>query len=217
MQRKGFTLIELLIVVAVIIILMSIAVPSFRMIMFKAKKAKVADEYRRLSQALEMYKVDWGTYPVQSDGESLGVSTSEFYKEMTGNGSVNCESNTTATGEQGGIDYLANVGLKKLVNPFAPTAVIWGGSHPAGQYDYGSCSSDGYVLTCYTGHTGYFQRLRNFSGSVDITTDEFYLVRTNSCGTLFIVPGGDTINTDPNEVEANGKHYWDTMYFIPSD
>ena len=100
--RKGFTLIELIIVVAVIIILTAMAIPSYRTIVFKARRAKVEDEYRRLSQALEMYKVDWGVYPTQSTGEGLGVATEDFYKEMTGTGSLNNSSNTTATGEQGG-------------------------------------------------------------------------------------------------------------------
>ncbi len=215
--RQGFTLMELMIVVAIIIILVAIAVPSFKSIEFKAKKAKLADEDRKLSQALEMYKVDWGGYPIESTGVQLGDTSSDFYKEMTGDGSLNNPSNVTATGEQGGIDYFGDVGLRKIVNPFAPNAVIWGGTHSAHQYDYGTTVPDKYVIICYTGHTGYFQLLRNDSGSVVIKTDEFYIVKTDSSTSLFIVPAGDTVETDPYVHSYNGRYYWDSMYFIPSD
>ena len=103
-----------------------------------------------------------------------------------------------------------------LRNPFAPNAVIWGGTHPAHQYDYGTTSTDKFVLVCYTGHTGYYQTLVNVSGSVNERTDEFYLVKTDNSSTFYIVPGGDTIETDPDKHSYNGEYYWDSMYFIPS-
>ncbi len=215
--RQGFTLLELMIVVAVIIILAAVATMSFRVIEFKSKKAKVVDEYYKICQALEMYKVDWGAYPIEPTGVELGDTTTDFYKEMTGSGTLNNPSNTTATGERGGIDYFAEVGLKKIRNPFAPNAIIWGGTHPAYQYDYGTTVPDKFILICYTGHTGYFQALRNASGSVVEKTDEFYIVRTSDSSVIFTVPAGDTIETDPFIHSYNGHYYWDSMYFIPSN
>ncbi|MBI1389085.1 MAG: prepilin-type N-terminal cleavage/methylation domain-containing protein [bacterium] len=63
MTRKGFTLIELLIVVAIIGILASIAVPNFLNAMTRAKVARSVSDIRGLSEALEMYRLDRNAYP----------------------------------------------------------------------------------------------------------------------------------------------------------
>lgn len=58
--KKGFTLIELLIVVAIIGILAAIAVPNFLNAQMRAKIAKVESEFRTISTAFEMYRMDNG-------------------------------------------------------------------------------------------------------------------------------------------------------------
>lgn len=63
LQRVGFTLVELLIVVAIIALLASIAVPNFIEAQARAKVARAASDLRTISTGLEAYHVDWNRYP----------------------------------------------------------------------------------------------------------------------------------------------------------
>lgn len=64
MNRKtGFTLIELLIVVAIIGILAAIAVPNFLNAQVKAKLAKAIANMKSVSTAVEMYYLDYNSFP----------------------------------------------------------------------------------------------------------------------------------------------------------
>lgn len=62
-SRKGFTLIELLIVIAIILILISIALPNFLAAQLRAKVARVQGEFRTLGIAMEEYALDYKDYP----------------------------------------------------------------------------------------------------------------------------------------------------------
>lgn len=59
----GFTLIELLIVVAIIAILASIAVPNFLEAQIRAKVSRAKTDLRTLATGLEAYRVDSNQYP----------------------------------------------------------------------------------------------------------------------------------------------------------
>jgi prepilin-type N-terminal cleavage/methylation domain-containing protein len=61
-SRKGFTLIELLIVVVIIGILASIAVPKFANTKAKARLAAIKTDLKNLATAQEAYLFDNGTY-----------------------------------------------------------------------------------------------------------------------------------------------------------
>ncbi len=63
----GFTLIELLIVIAIILILISIALPNFLEAQIRAKVAKCKGEIRSITTALETYYLDFKTYPCESE------------------------------------------------------------------------------------------------------------------------------------------------------
>ncbi len=67
MFQKGFTLIELLIVVAIIGILAAIAVPNFLNAQTRAKVAHVEADFKAVETAMESYKIDRNTYPIDSD------------------------------------------------------------------------------------------------------------------------------------------------------
>jgi prepilin-type N-terminal cleavage/methylation domain-containing protein len=60
--RAGFTLIELLIVVVIIGILATIAIPKFAATKDKAKLASVKTDVRNALTAEEAYFSDWATY-----------------------------------------------------------------------------------------------------------------------------------------------------------
>ncbi len=62
-KPHGFTLIELLIVVAIIAILAAIAVPNFLEAQVRAKVSRVRADLRTVATGLEMYVVDYNSYP----------------------------------------------------------------------------------------------------------------------------------------------------------
>ncbi len=66
-KQNGFTLIELLIVVAIIGILAAIAVPNFLNAQVRAKIARVQSDQKTMSTALEQYRLDHNTYPMDAD------------------------------------------------------------------------------------------------------------------------------------------------------
>lgn len=67
----GFTLIELLIVIAIILTLISIALPNFLEAQVRAKVARAEAELRTIATALESYHTDYYDYP-PTPLESLG-------------------------------------------------------------------------------------------------------------------------------------------------
>ncbi|MBZ0255488.1 prepilin-type N-terminal cleavage/methylation domain-containing protein [bacterium] len=67
MNTKAFTLIELLIVVAIIGILASIAVPNFINAQVRAKTARAQADLRTISNAMLAYQLDENHYPPMSD------------------------------------------------------------------------------------------------------------------------------------------------------
>lgn len=75
-MKRAFTLIELLIVVAIIAILSAIAVPNFLEAQTRAKASKGMADMRTFSTAINMYAIDWSTYPL--DGAVLTNHSSIF-------------------------------------------------------------------------------------------------------------------------------------------
>lgn len=85
-KQHGFTLIELLIVVAIIGILASIAVPNFLQAQIKAKTARVVSDMRTISTGLEMYRLDRNAYPSWNNtlaGANVGFPNAVRYYRLT--------------------------------------------------------------------------------------------------------------------------------------
>ena len=62
-QKGGFTLIELLIVMTIIGILASIAVPSYQRSVIKAREAVLMEDLYQMRRAIDAYFADHGKYP----------------------------------------------------------------------------------------------------------------------------------------------------------
>ena len=94
MNKKGFTLLELLVVVLIIGILASIALPQYEMAVTKAKVASILPIMRRWKDALQEYKLQHGDYNVLGDtaGEYLGVTWPSDWEYGTSN--ISCGNRT---------------------------------------------------------------------------------------------------------------------------
>lgn len=76
-NEEGFTLIELLIVIVVLGILMSMAVPALSGVKNRADTAVAKSDLHNIMQSLEMYYLKEGEYPGQSTkGELTTISSS---------------------------------------------------------------------------------------------------------------------------------------------
>lgn len=73
MKNQGFTLIELLIVVAIIGILAAIAVPNFLNAQTRAQLAQVEANFKALSTAYEMYRIDYNSYALHDTSHAQNV------------------------------------------------------------------------------------------------------------------------------------------------
>lgn len=67
MNSKGFTLIELLIVMSIIAILATIAQPSFRQAVIKAREAVLKEDLFVFRDTIDKYYSDHGKYPPTLD------------------------------------------------------------------------------------------------------------------------------------------------------
>ncbi|TDX53035.1 type IV pilin protein [Orenia marismortui] len=72
-KEEGFTLIELMIVVAIIGILASIAVPKFAGVRNKAKVSAVQGDFKAIQSALSIYYTEKGAYPTSGVASALSA------------------------------------------------------------------------------------------------------------------------------------------------
>lgn len=80
--NRGFTLIELLIVIAIVLILISIALPSFLAAQTRAKVARAEADLRTLATGIEFFRTEHSHYPIGTDNPSaVPVPVKELFEE----------------------------------------------------------------------------------------------------------------------------------------
>jgi len=80
-EKAGFTLVEILIVVAIIAVVAAIAVPNIMSANIRAKVSGVRSDMGSIAIALEDYKVDHGTYPIEPESDpyrTTGIGPDEI-------------------------------------------------------------------------------------------------------------------------------------------
>lgn len=100
-KEAGFTLIELLIVIVVLGILMSMAVPALSGVKNKADTAVAKSDLHNIMQSLEMYYLDQGEYPLTADFTVANLENLNLKNELLTYSYKNSEDTTT-----GGEKYL---------------------------------------------------------------------------------------------------------------
>jgi len=67
-RERGFTLIELMVVVAILGLLIALVAPAAIKILGNTKHKLAGQDIARISEPMEMYKLDVGSYPSSEDG-----------------------------------------------------------------------------------------------------------------------------------------------------
>lgn len=142
MKKQGFTLIELLIVVAIIGILASIAVPNFMNAQIRAKIARSQADMRSTITAIEMLRLDRNVLLVDFWDDDTDIGVKRIQEVFRGVGG-------TSAGARRQIDVLAPltspISYMSSVprDPFAPKALTAGGSGHNEQF--GAVGNDVYL------------------------------------------------------------------------
>ena len=102
MRQKGFATLEVILMILVIAILASIAVPRFSAVSASANTAKIQADLSTIDTAIALYYVDYGEYPKSSDKLSKlnGYLQNTDLKPPTGSAYINGEE-TAISGDYG--------------------------------------------------------------------------------------------------------------------
>lgn len=84
MNQKGFATLEVILMIVVIGILATVAVPRFTDMTTKANTAKIQSDLATLDNAISIYFMEKGTYPTQLSDLSDYVKDIENVKPPTG-------------------------------------------------------------------------------------------------------------------------------------
>lgn len=94
LRAGGFTLIELMIVVAIVAILLSVALPSYQSQVVKSRRADVQRELVSWAQALERYYTTNATYGDCSTGKPSNKSSNTYYTISIATVATDCTATT---------------------------------------------------------------------------------------------------------------------------
>ena len=83
-KGRGFTLIELLVVIVVLVVLTGITIPTYVLIIGRARETATENEMNNIARALEIYITDNNTFPLEDDFPDA-LETSGIMTNISGN------------------------------------------------------------------------------------------------------------------------------------
>jgi type IV pilus assembly protein PilE len=120
-HKKGFTLIELMIVVAIVAILVALALPSFRDVIRKSRRADAMNAIINIQLAQERWRVNNSTYGTLVNlGINAASPEGHYTMSVTGNTFSNYTIVATAAGGQAS-DKCGNFTLTNTAGVIAKT------------------------------------------------------------------------------------------------
>jgi prepilin-type N-terminal cleavage/methylation domain-containing protein len=84
-SKSGFTLVEIMIVVVIIGLLISMAIPAFEKIRMNSQNARLANDLRVLSGSMEIFALELGEYPEDSNSGAIPEGFEEYVNSETWN------------------------------------------------------------------------------------------------------------------------------------
>lgn len=82
-KQSGFTMIELLVVTTIIIVLTTIGIVSYQSAGQNARNGKRKADLETVRQALVMYRIDNGLYPIGNTFNTMVLEISEYLSAVT--------------------------------------------------------------------------------------------------------------------------------------
>ena len=125
--KQGFTLLELLVVVLIIGLLASIALPQYQMAVTKAKITSILPLMRRFKDALAEYKLQHGSYDDLEDTSVLGVNWPSDWKNRDPPcGDIqSCENEEFACSADSGIVFCVHKKTRTRITMIPPDDVMF--------------------------------------------------------------------------------------------
>ena len=95
-RNKGFSLIELMVVVAIVAIILSIAIPAYTDSVRKSRRAAAASELGKLQMAQERWRADHATYGTLANVGGVATLPPGHYTVAVATPGGNCASGVAA-------------------------------------------------------------------------------------------------------------------------
>src|SRR5690554_5491537 len=129
-HKKGFTLIELMITVAIVAILVALALPSFRDVIRKSRRADAMNAITNVQLAEERWRVNNSTYGSLAD-LGIGSTSSDGHYTIAVSGNTATNYTIKATPASGTDQANDKCGSFTLTNTAGVIAKTVGGSEAA--------------------------------------------------------------------------------------